>query len=577
MADLKWKVENALNRDVERQHLNKILADILSQFTILEQKVTGPGSSIGNIKDVVGEMVENNTENGISVSYDLANKVLDFVISSFVITLSGDVTGEGIVSSNSNVTIPVTIDPQLLGISDAPVDSNAYWRRTGAWEPVGTNLEQLQTILGPGFPAASALSTWVMREFEAAAGELTVANADGEAGNVLYGLADLIDTGVGASPIQLFSRDTKGRIEGTEDADTDDLPEGSNLYFTDERAQDAVGTILVDSADIELDYNDAIPEISAILTTAIHDSLDLADTALQSGDNISELVNDVGFLESVQAGTNVTIDATDPLNPIINATAGGGGIVATVVGGTGIDVDSTDPANPIVSLDSVTIASLALADSSLQPGDNVSELLNDSGYLTSATGQPLDATLTALAGADWAANAIPVGTGADTLAQTSFGANTFPARSSAGNLSAKTISDFGLSLVDDASATDARTTLGITDGTYTPTITNVTNVSTTTPQIWQWLRVGNTVTMSGRVDVTATVGAGTLTTIGISLPVASNFSTGVQCAGAGGAGYNPIATALITADATNNRAQLSFYASGTASVAVLCTMTYLVV
>lgn len=54
---------------------------------------------------------------------------------------------------------------------------------------------------------------------------------------------------------------------------------------------------------------------------------------------------------------------------------GGGGSVATIVPGTGIDVDDTDPVNPVVSLDSASIASLALADSAVQsivPGANVS-------------------------------------------------------------------------------------------------------------------------------------------------------------------------------------------------------------
>lgn len=40
--------------------------------------------------------------------------------------------------------------------------------------------------------------------------------------------------------------------------DTDDIAEGSsNLYFTNERAQDAVGTILTDTATIDFDYDDA--------------------------------------------------------------------------------------------------------------------------------------------------------------------------------------------------------------------------------------------------------------------------------------------------------------------------------
>lgn len=90
-------------------------------------------------------------------------------------------------------------------------------------------------------------------------------------------------------------------------------------------------------------------------------------------------------------------------------------------------------------------------------------------YLTTATAaatyQPLDATLTALAGLTIAANSLTIGTGADAFSQTTFAANTFPARASTGNLVAKTITDFGLSLIDDADASAARTTLGLVIGT----------------------------------------------------------------------------------------------------------------
>lgn len=49
---------------------------------------------------------------------------------------------------------------------------------------------------------------------------------------------------------------------------TTDLAEGSNLYFTDERAQDAVGTILVDSASVDFTYNDGTPSITASVLPA---------------------------------------------------------------------------------------------------------------------------------------------------------------------------------------------------------------------------------------------------------------------------------------------------------------------
>jgi hypothetical protein len=53
-------------------------------------------------------------------------------------------------------------------------------------------------------------------------------------------------------------------------ADTDDLSEGStNLYFTNERAQDAVGSIMTGSGNISVNYNDAggVITISETLTT----------------------------------------------------------------------------------------------------------------------------------------------------------------------------------------------------------------------------------------------------------------------------------------------------------------------
>src|SRR5690606_31601405 len=52
----------------------------------------------------------------------------------------------------------------------------------------------------------------------------------------------------------------------------------------DEAAQDAVGGILANSADIEFTYDDAENEITAVLSSAVHSSLELADSAVQPGD-----------------------------------------------------------------------------------------------------------------------------------------------------------------------------------------------------------------------------------------------------------------------------------------------------
>jgi len=113
-----------------------------------------------------------------------------------------------------------------------------------------------------------------------------------------------------------------------------------------------------------------------------------------------------------------------------------------------------------------------------------------------------------------------------------------------------------------------------TSGTYTPTITGVANVDATTAYQCQYMRVGNVVTVSGRVDVDCTSAAVT-TSVGISLPVASNFGGSDDCAGTGAnAGTS---AAYVGSDAANNRAQMSFTAPTTGNQPYYFIFTYLII
>lgn len=77
-----------------------------------------------------------------------------------------------------------------------------------------------------------------------------------------FGLADLPNLGDGA--FLLFYRDAKGRVSSAVAGTSDDVPEGvANLWFTNERAQDAVGSILADSSTVRFTYDDAANQISA--------------------------------------------------------------------------------------------------------------------------------------------------------------------------------------------------------------------------------------------------------------------------------------------------------------------------
>lgn len=92
-------------------------------------------------------------------------------------------------------------------------------------------------------------------------------------------------------------------------------------------------------------------------------------------------------------------------------------------------------------------------------------------------------------------------------------------------------------------------------GQYTPTLTNVTNVSASTAYACNYIRVGTLVSVSGRVDIDQTV-PGNMA-IGISLPFASDFTDAGDLCGTGAGmvvGEEPI---FIRADTVNNRADFN--------------------
>jgi hypothetical protein len=56
---------------------------------------------------------------------------------------------------------------------------------------------------------------------------------------------------------------------GVVELTTLDIPEDTNLYFTDERAQDAVGTIVANTDTVNLSYSDGTPNITAAVRTQL--------------------------------------------------------------------------------------------------------------------------------------------------------------------------------------------------------------------------------------------------------------------------------------------------------------------
>lgn len=111
----------------------------------------------------------------------------------------------------------------------------------------------------------------------------------------------------------------------------------------------------------------------ALSSTSIA-SLALADTAVQPAD-----LGDLAYIDFPASPSGNVLNDSGNWVPQ-GGGGGGGGQVNSVQPGTGISVNSSDPVNPAVSLNGASIASIALADTAVQPED-----LGDSAGLNVGT------------------------------------------------------------------------------------------------------------------------------------------------------------------------------------------------
>ena len=115
---------------------------------------------------------------------------------------------------------------------------------------------------------------------------------------------------------------------------------------------------------------------------------ELADTALQSGDNITELENNAGYITAaaldgyattneLTEGLATKQDTISDLSDIRSDASKGADAYDTIQGYGDIVTYNADYF--------ATSIQGGLADTALQPGDSISELVNDVGYITSAS------------------------------------------------------------------------------------------------------------------------------------------------------------------------------------------------
>lgn len=186
----------------------------------------------------------------------------------------------------------------LVTLTGVPANSTTLGTFTGAIIPDSSTIKaalqaletEIETIPDPIYYAGT---------YDAATNTPTLSNTDVDKGGALYQVTVAGTQDFGAGPISFEVSDkvvNNGTIwekwdhtdavmsvngqSGVVVLDTDDIAEGAALYFTDERAQDAVGTILVDSATVNLTYTDATPSITADVITQMSITSDASGVKL---------------------------------------------------------------------------------------------------------------------------------------------------------------------------------------------------------------------------------------------------------------------------------------------------------
>lgn len=182
---MEWNVKNALSRNTEREHLNKILADIKKT---IESKTATPTAPV------------------VQSTVPVVAKPRDLTI-----TLTGPVTGQG--KGVTGISIATSLSEEV--VMDAPKDGNFYWRFSGKWLPVPSTVLALNYIANDGFLSWNSDDrSFAAREIQGTLGQIVVADGDGINGNPTVALDEAILDLLPAPVPSLINADTASILPG---------------------------------------------------------------------------------------------------------------------------------------------------------------------------------------------------------------------------------------------------------------------------------------------------------------------------------------------------------------------------
>ena len=299
--------------------------------------ISSSGKTQEEIEDIVGQMFNSNTENGLSVTYDDSDGTLDVDVDDFTITLTGDVTGSGTVTNLGNVSLATTVAANSVALGTdttgdyvATITGGTALSSNAATSGEGTThtLSLDNTAVSAGsYGSATAIPTFTVD----AQGRLTAASsvtvdtysgwsqaadtgttkAVSEGTTMTIAGGEGIDTSIAGSTVTVAGELATTSNKGIASFNSTDFSVSSGIVsLVHEHIEDIVGNMLTGAGATTVSYNDSNGLVS-ISSTDTNTDTNTTDWRVQNSGGTQQFA--VSAAEGVRfagsGATSVSFDA----------------------------------------------------------------------------------------------------------------------------------------------------------------------------------------------------------------------------------------------------------------------------